>query len=116
MKRILAALLLLVAISSRGQRRTQIVPAFFLISDTSTRMQSTTMVPGYLKQELHNTSEGVMDPGGSICIDQQGNTIPCYHDYWVTIEQLGIDKKPLSSWCIVWQAVEDKRKRKTTKP
>lgn len=53
-------------------------------------------VEGYVVQEKHNTSEGVMDPGGQMCVDGHGNLVSCWSDYWVTVGYLDSDKKPIS--------------------
>lgn len=119
MKQTLIGLLLLAAIASLGQekRQTQIISALFICTDTThyakgqnldyeqsiKAMGFSFQIQGFVKQELHNTSEGVMDPGFEHCIDDQGNEISCYSDFWVTVKNLGPNKKPLPSSLIIWQ-------------
>jgi hypothetical protein len=57
---------------------------------------------GYSVRELHNTSEGVMDAGGVICVDGSGKQIPCYTDYWLHLYYLDENKKPLPTTIVVW--------------
>lgn len=60
----------------------------------------------YSVREKHNTSEGVPDAGGVHCIDNYGNTIPCYSDYWKHLYYLDQNKQPLKKSIIVWQSME----------
>ncbi len=53
---------------------------------------------GYSVRELHNTTEGLVDPG--IC----GNCD--YHDYYEHIYYIDKNKLPLSKNIIVWQSKE----------
>lgn len=57
-------------------------------------------------RELHNTSEGVNDPWGRICVDEFGKSIPCYTDYWKHIKYLSMGKKELDPKIIVWMSKE----------
>lgn len=54
----------------------------------------------YIVRELHNTSEGVIDP--LIC---QGCN---WHDYYQNLYYLDKDKKKLSPNIVVWQSIEVK--------
>lgn len=40
----------------------------------------------YSVRELHNTGEDVNDAGAMICIDQEGNQVSCFHDYWMHVK------------------------------
>jgi hypothetical protein len=51
-------------------------------------------IKGFEIRELHNTSEGEVDPG--ICPN-------CWNDYWKHISYLNNNKKPFSRNIIIWQ-------------
>lgn len=109
MKQTLIALFLLVAIADRGQTSPvrRYIRAIFLCSDSV--VQSVPWIAkGYILQELHNTAEGVNDAGAVRCIDEQGNEISCYSDYWKDIKNLDSDKKPFKPQIIIWQTLPGK--------
>lgn len=55
--------------------------------------------------EKHNTAEGKIDPGGSICVNERGHIVDCYHDYWVHKEYLDEIGYKLPKGLIIWQSV-----------
>ena len=55
--------------------------------------------------EKHNTSEGKIDPGCTICVDERGKIVDCYYDYWVHVKYLDTDKNEISKDYIIWQSV-----------
>ena len=55
--------------------------------------------------EKHNTAEGKIDPGHSMCVDERGQIVDCYHDYWVHVKYLNNKGKELPKKYIVWQSV-----------
>ena len=59
---------------------------------------------GYSVRELHNTGEDSIDPGFTICIDENGKEVSCYQDYWVHLLYLDEKKKPLSKNIVVWDS------------
>jgi hypothetical protein len=82
------------------------VRCVMLVSDTSRDSFGTGIVywmKGYSVREKHNTSEGVNDPYFSRCIDDNGNEVPCYHDYWKHLCYLDADKHPLPKNILVWE-------------
>ncbi len=60
----------------------------------------------YSVRELHNTSEGVLDAGGQMCIGTNGQVIDCWHDYYQHLYYIDKNKLPLSKNIIVWQSKE----------
>lgn len=117
MKYFFAFLMILSVTTLSAQRTTQIIPAIFLVTDTTDYPKGTNLtyeqsvklmgfsfqLKGFIEQELHSTAEGVMDPGFSRCADEHGNEISCYTNYWVTITNLGVDKKPIPKNIVIWQ-------------
>jgi len=106
-------------------RKRDTVPVILIVINTNTGINSTMgffhpldkaqndrrmpyWVRGYSVKELHNTSEGVIDAGGVSCVDQNGNIVNCYHDYWEHIQYLDEDKKPFGKSIIVWDSKEIK--------
>ena len=62
---------------------------------------STVWVTGYAVYELHNTSDGVIDPGSCMGCN--------WHDYWKDLSiYLDGNKKLLSKHIVVWQVVSSK--------
>lgn len=113
----IAAILLLCAVFCQAQREQDTLRVVLLLCDTSVRIQGNDygLFPnpvgwkfGYSVRQLHNTSEGVMDAGGQICIDNKGNIISCWYDFWKHLYYLDDKKQPLKSTVIVWQSVSAK--------
>lgn len=88
---------------SQEKRETRTVASIFLVCDTGETAPTPLAyrINGFIVQELHNTSEGVIDSGISKCIDDNGNRISCYYDYWVTVKYLDDKKKSLKN-VIIW--------------
>jgi hypothetical protein len=127
--KLLLAILLIAPLFCIGQnkeeRKTDTVRVMMLVCDTTNKpthhfvnypenalrkldAQLVYWIYGYSIREKHNTSEGVIDAGFSICIDENGKEVSCYHDYWIHKLYLDDKKKILSFNIVVWQSKEIK--------
>jgi len=55
--------------------------------------------------ELYNTTEGQIDPYSRMCINNKGEIVDCYNDYWVHKEYLDELGYPLPKGWVVWQSL-----------
>lgn len=107
MKGLLILLLIVVSFNFSYGQKYDTTKVIILYCDTSNSFESTRGVIfwkfGYSVRELRNTSEGVMDAGGQICIDNNGNAIPCWNEYWQHLFYLDARKKPLPKSTVIFQ-------------